>query len=163
VAASIAVAEAVALIVLGVLVLGKDWFEPGRAAANGKAQAATTQKEKPAAATSESQSGAAPALPVPEHALLSRKATGILVLNGNGKDGAAGDEARVVRARGYVVTEVTNAKRTDYGRDIVMFRPGYGREARRLARDVDVPVVTPLDGLWPSQLKKAKLALIVGS
>jgi hypothetical protein len=44
-----------------------------------------------------------------------------------------------------------------------MYRPGYGREARRLARDLGIPVVSALDGLWPSELKSAKLALIVGS
>ena len=100
---------------------------------------------------------------MPAHAFLTRAQTGILVLNGNGHDGAAGAEARVVRTFGYRVGAVGNAKRSDYGRDIVMFSPGYGREARRLARDLGVPIVTPLDGLWPSQLKSAKLALIVGS
>ena len=43
-----------------------------------------------------------------------------------------------------------------------MYRPGYSREAGRLAHDLGVPVVTALDGLLPRQLGSARLALIVG-
>jgi hypothetical protein len=160
VAASIAVVELVALIVLGVLVLGKDWFSHSPAHAGAKTEAAA--HVTPASTKAEPQEK--PAAPTaPTQPILSRAKTGVLVLNGNGQDGAAGAKARIVRVAGYPVIAVENAKRTDYGRDIVMYRPGYGREARRLARDLGIPVVSALDGLWPSELKTAKLALIVGS
>ena len=64
---------------------------------------------------------------------------------------------------GYPIAAVGNAKRTDYGRNIAMYLPGYGREARRLAHDEQIPVITPLDGLLPGQLRGAKIALIVGT
>jgi hypothetical protein len=43
-----------------------------------------------------------------------------------------------------------------------MHRPGFAREARRLARDFRITTVTPLDGLRPRDLQGAHLTLIVG-
>jgi hypothetical protein len=57
---------------------------------------------------------------------------------------------------------VGNASRTDYGRSIVMFRPGRRSEAERLARDMRVDVVAPLDGIRLKSLRKAHAVLIVG-
>jgi hypothetical protein len=94
--------------------------------------------------------------------MVSRAQSRVLVLNGNGQDGAAGAEARVLRAHGYSVAAVGNAKRTDYATSIVMYSPGYSREARRLARDVGVGIVAALDGLQLSQLKGARLVLVRG-
>ena len=56
-----------------------------------------------------------------------------------------------------------NAKRTDYANTVVMFRRGYEPEARRLARDVHVKIVGPLDGLKPSALHGAQLAILLGA
>ena len=50
----------------------------------------------------------------------------------------------------------------DFPRSIVMFRPGFKDEAQRLAKDVRVTSVTPLDGMRPSDLGGAQLVLIVG-
>lgn len=94
--------------------------------------------------------------------MLSRAQTRVLVLNGNGQNGAAGAEARVLHTHGYSIAAVGNAKRNNYATSIVMYRPGYDREAGRLARDLGIRVVTALDGLLPRQLGSARIALIVG-
>ena len=44
---------------------------------------------------------------------------------------------------------MTDAPRHDYARSLVMFRPGFAPEARRLARDLKIRIVGPLDGLGP--------------
>jgi LytR cell envelope-related transcriptional attenuator len=153
----IAVAELVALIGLAVVLLGKGWFQSERAAAT---KAAIAQHRADAARTR-------PAPTKPKAAarakrMLAKQQTSVLVLNGNGRDGAAGAEARILRAHGYPVAAVGNAKRTDYAASIVMYRPGYPREAARLARELKIPIVSALDGVFLSQLKGAKAVLIVG-
>jgi hypothetical protein len=67
-----------------------------------------------------------------------------------------------VRARGYLIGEVGNAPRGGYGRSVVMYRAGRRREALRLARDLRIRLVTPLDGLRPRDLLGAQLAVVVG-
>ena len=85
------------------------------------------------------------------------------VLNGNGIAGAAGEAAGRLRALTYVVAGATNAPRTDYAKTIVEYRPGYEREARRLAADVGVKLVGPLDGLRAKDLMGAHVALVLGN
>ena len=156
----IATVELVVLIAVGVVLVGKGWFEQARASA---VRSAT---HHPAAA---SHSPAPPAASVqprptaPARPLLARTHTSVLVLNGNGQSGAAGAEARLLQAHGYPVAAVANAKRSDYATSIVMYRPGYQREADRLARDTHVRVVSALDGVLPGQLHGAQLLLIVGN
>jgi hypothetical protein len=43
-----------------------------------------------------------------------------------------------------------------------MYRPGYSREARRLAHDAGITVVAALDGLQLSQLGRARLVVVTG-
>jgi hypothetical protein len=50
-----------------------------------------------------------------------------------------------------------------YSRSIVMYRPGYEGEGRRLARDLGVRMVGPLDGMRPVQLHGAQAVLILGA
>jgi hypothetical protein len=157
---AIAVVELLALVAVGVVLLGKGWFESQRATA------VRTATHRPAAATKPAARHAAhPKLhaTAPAAPMLARAHTSLIVLNGNGRDGAAGAEAATLRARGYPVESVGNAKRNDYAASIVMYRPGYEREAERLARDVGISVVTGLDGVLPSQLHGARLLIIVGS
>jgi hypothetical protein len=45
---------------------------------------------------------------------------------------------------------------------MVLYRPGFEREARRLAQDVRIPIVSVLDGIKPGEIKNAKLAVILG-
>ena len=102
-----------------------------------------------------------PAPTSPKRPLLERTETSVVVLNGNGIAGAAHDTASRVEARGYTVGEVGNAKRTDYMRSVVMYRPGYRGEALRLARDLRIKIVGPLDGLQIRDLMGAHVALVV--
>lgn len=96
-------------------------------------------------------------------AKLPRGKTRVMVLNGNGASGAAATAAQRVRARGYRIGDVGNAPRADYARSIVMFRPGFRGEAGRLARDLRVGIVAPLDGMSRGELRGAHLALILGA
>jgi LytR cell envelope-related transcriptional attenuator len=103
----------------------------------------------------------ATAHPLPA-AKLSRRQVNVLVLNGNGRPGAASSAATRVKHHGYRVAAVGNSQRMDYTRSIVMYRPGFEAEGRRLGRDLDVAIVGPLDGLRPAQLHGAKAVFIVG-
>ena len=157
IATTIASLELLALVGLGVALLGKGWFQHARASA---AQQVT---HHPAATPPPAAEPAAQArTSVPARPLLTRAQTRILVLNGNGQNGAAGAEAKVLHTHGYSIAAVGNASRNNYATSIVMYRPGYGGEARRLAHDLGIPVATALDGLLPRQLGSAKLAIIVG-
>jgi hypothetical protein len=114
----------------------------------------------------ESSAVAAPrqraALPAaPKKAALARGETSVMVLNGNGRAGAAHAAADRVSARGYLLGNVGNAESTT-PRSLVMYRPGYAAEGARLARDLRVRIVRPLDGMSPSQLLGAHVVLIVG-
>lgn len=93
--------------------------------------------------------------------LLPRRLVSVTVLNGNGVSGAAAAEASRARVRGYKIGQVGNAPRGGYGQSVVMYRAGRG-EALRLAHDLRIRLVSPLDGLRPRDLKGAKLAVVVG-
>lgn len=95
-------------------------------------------------------------------ASLPRRKTIVLVLNGNGRTGAAASAASRVRARGYRVGAVGNASRSDFARSLVMYRPGFAGEGRRLAQDLGVRVVGPLDGMRRAALGRAHLVFILG-
>ncbi len=94
---------------------------------------------------------------------LTRNETGVYVLNGNGRSGAAAGEARKLSAFGYRVPATGNAKRQDYATTVVMFRRGYQADAHRLARDLHVKIVGPLDGLKPAALHGGQLAVLLGA
>ena len=96
-------------------------------------------------------------------ARLPRSKTGVIVLNGNGRTGAAGDAAARLQSLHYVVRSTGNAKRQNYATSVVMYRRGYEGEGARLARDLHVKVVGPLDGLSTTALHGGQLALVVGS
>jgi hypothetical protein len=162
IATGVAAIELLALLGLGIVYFGQSWFADARATAGKHAVAGTTAEEVAPATTDQVQALTPKEPATPATPMLGRVRTSILVLNGNGIDGAAGAEARALRARGYKVAAVGNAKRSDYASSIAMYLPGYGREARRLARDMDIPIVTVLDGVRQSELKNAKLTLIVG-
>ena len=95
-------------------------------------------------------------------ARLPRTQTRVLVLNGNGRQGAAAVTAARVQHRGYRIGAVANATRSDYVRSIVMFRPQFAGEGHRLARDLGISLVTPLDGMRARQLHGAQLVVILG-
>jgi hypothetical protein len=96
-------------------------------------------------------------------AKLSRAKTGVLVLNGNGKAGAAAAEAARLHSLGYPVSGTGNARRLDYATSVVLYRKGFQAEAARLARDLKITVTGPLDGMSTSALHGGKLAVILGA
>ena len=103
-----------------------------------------------------------PVKPKPKpHALLERSETSVIVLNGNGISGAAGATAAKVKSLSYVVSAVGNAPRTDF-RTMIMYRGQHRGEAKRLAKDLHVKLVGPLDGMRVKDLMGAHLAVIVG-
>lgn len=157
VACAIAAVELVLLLAAGAVLLGRTLFPSAEAAAPKKERAAA---KAPPAARRET-----PAPPRPEpigRPELTRRQTTVIVLNGNGVPGAAGSAARRVAARGYTIRFVGNARRADYPRSVVMYRPGFRAEAFRLGHDLGVRLVSPLDGLRPRELHGAKLALVIG-
>jgi hypothetical protein len=143
VAAGIATLELLGLVIVGVALIARPVMH--RAQAEASAAPVKQQQAK-----------------TPNRALLPRGSTSVTVLNGSGLAGAAAAQASRVRARGYVVGEVGNAPRTGYGRSVVMYRIGRRPEALRLARDLRIRLVSPLDGLRPRDLLGAQLALVVG-
>ena len=143
VAAGIATLELLGLVIAGVALVAKPVIHHARAEAATKPKAAT-----PAGG--------------PARALLPRSSTSVTVLNGNGISGAAAAEASRVRVRGYLIGQVGNAPRSGYGHTVVMYRDGRRREALRLARDLGIGLVSPLDGLRPRDLFGAQLAIVVG-
>jgi LytR cell envelope-related transcriptional attenuator len=144
VASGIATLELLALVIVGVALIAKPVIHRATAAATATAPAKHHQ-------------GMTKVLP-----MLPRGSTSVTVLNGNGRAGAAASEASRVRARGYLVGDVGNAPRTGYGRSVVMYRAGRRREALRLARDLRIRLVSPLDGLRPRDLLGGQIAVVVG-
>ena len=101
-------------------------------------------------------------LPAKVAAKLPRSKVRVLVLNGNGRQGAAAVAAARVQHRGYRIGGVANASRSNFSRSVVMYRPGFIGEGRRLARDLGVKQVTPLDGMRLNQLGGAHVVFILG-
>ena len=149
-AGAVALVELVALIAVGLVHVA--------------AGTSTAAKPPRAAATAAGKAHAAvpPAPKVRAVPLRPRSHVRVLVLNGNGVGGAAAAEAAQLRAHGYRIGGATNAARHDYTRSMVMFVPGWSKEARRLARDAGVPMVAPVDGLRPAQLAGSKVILLLG-
>lgn len=149
VASGVAALELVVLVILGVVLLAKPVSDQVRQAAEAQVLAPVQMKRRNA-----------PAVGAPK---LARGETSVIVLNGNGRPGAAAASADAVRRFGYTIGTVGNAPRTDFTRTLVMYRKGYKAEGARLAKDLDLKIVGPLDGLRPADMLGAHVALIVGS
>ena len=149
----VALLELVALIAIGLSQLA-----PHHSSGVAGSQAGTT-----AAAPAHLQHVQAPVVrSIPTTPLRPRSHVRVLVLNGNGVGGAAATQAAGLQSQGYEIGGATNAQRHDYARSMVMFVPGWIKEARRLARDTGVRTVAPLDGLRPAQLKGSAVVLLLG-
>jgi hypothetical protein len=98
--------------------------------------------------------------PVP---LRPRSRVSVLVLNGNGVAHAAGNEATALLARGYRRAIPTDAPNPDYIRSLVLFRPGWQREAERLGRDSGIRTIAPLDGRVAPAYARVPLVVILGA
>ena len=152
IASAVAVVELLALLVIGLAMLAKP------VAAEVKRQAAA-RAFAPAPVAKRPRPKPKP-VPAPR---LARSDTAILVLNGNGRNGAASLEADRVRVKGYRIAAVADAPRRDYARTLVMFRAGFAGEAHRLARDLRIRIVGPLDGVRTGSLQGAHAVIVVGA
>jgi hypothetical protein len=146
---AVALLQFVILLVLAVVLLAEPVSQRVTKAAEAKVLAPAAKRKV----------GAAPALGAPER---SRRDTTVIILNGNGRPGAAAASADRVRRLGYSIGSVGNAPNTDYVRSVVMYRRGHAAEGRRLARDLGIKVYGPLDGMKQSQLLGAHAAVILG-
>jgi hypothetical protein len=149
VASALAALELLALVAIGVAVVGKSVAHQVRAAAIKKVSTPPPHVQR--------------ATPVGAPRL-TRAETDVLVLNGGGVAGAASAQADRLRALGYLIGSVGNTAHPGSStRTLVMYRGNYRAEAARLAKDVRAKIVSPLDGMKPSELMGAQLVLVVGS
>jgi LytR cell envelope-related transcriptional attenuator len=155
VAASIAAVELLVLLAIGGGELAQAVSSRVQVAAKEHALAPAKHERKPAAGKRNSAK--------PQVAKLARGKTVVLVLNGNGRTGAAAEAASRVMREGYRVGAVGNAPRTDFQRTFVMFKPGFAGEGRRLARDLGVGRAGPLDGMRVKDLGRAHAVVILGA
>jgi LytR cell envelope-related transcriptional attenuator len=139
---------AFALTVVGILVLVA--VAAGRLVHGHAAAAQATARVR--------QHAAAPSRP-----LRPRSRISVLVLNGNGASGVAGATASRLLGRGYRSATATNAPSTGYATSLVLYRRGWGPEARRLAREAGIRIVSPLDGRLPAGSGTDQIAVILGA
>jgi hypothetical protein len=156
IAATVATVELLILLVAGIFLFGK-FFAGEVEKASDPAAVTRAAVERQANAPAAGGAGKAGAKP-----LLDRRKTSVLVLNGNGVAGAAATTAEQVRSRHYLVAGTGNAPRTSFTHSVVMYRPGFQGEGKRLARDLRIRRVTPLDGMRIRDLQGAHVALVVG-
>ena len=121
---------------------------------------ALAQREQSPRPTSEAGPARRATPPAP---LRPRSRISVLVLNGDGVSGAAGGEATRLLARGYRHAIPTDAPSLGYARSLVLFRPGWQREAERLARDARIAAAAPLDGRVAPEYAHVPLVLILGA
>ena len=152
VVAAVAAVELVLLVMIGGALLAKPEPAARKAAPHRSATAVVKKAPKPIAPAASKASGAE----------LPRRKVTVVVLNGNGRQGAAAAAASRVTGKGYRISLVANAPSHDYATSLVMYRRGFEGEAQRLAHDLGVKVVSPLDGVRPNQLHGAHAVLILG-
>lgn len=144
VAAGIATLELLALVVAAAALLAKPAVHRARAATSRHGASSTSSAKEPV------------------RPLLPRRRVTVTVLNGNGIAGAAATTASRVRAHRYKIRNVGNAPRNGFGHSVVMYRGDLRPEALRLAHDLGIALVSPLDGLRVRDFKGARLAVVIG-
>jgi hypothetical protein len=144
---AVAAAEALVVLILGIVII---------------APSISHHLEKAARSSTVPQGAVGPHTPAGK-AKLTPAQTPVMVLNGNGRSGAAASSAATVRHDGYKLAKVGNAQRMDYPVSLVMYRPGMRAEALKFAKTMHVRSVGPLDGIRVSKLGRAKLVYIVGA
>jgi hypothetical protein len=159
IATGIAAVELFILLLIGFVVGAKAFSDKTETAT-----VAAIQREVPKAAQTQAAENkpAESAKKKQEPKVLPRGKTSLVVLNGNGIPGAAAVSADTAHSLHYIVTATGNAPSTDFARSMIMFRPGFKPAAQRLAKDMGVKAVTPLDGITKGDLQGAQLALIIG-
>jgi len=154
VASLVAALELVLLVGAAVLLLAKPLAHAVQHHAEASALGATPAATKPAIVHKHVK------LAPPK---LSRHKTHVFVFNGNGRQGAASAAASRLISLGYRVPGTANAERQNYANTVIMYRRGFAAEGRRLAHDMQVKVVGPLDGLSSSALHGAQLVVVLGA
>ncbi len=153
VASLVAALELVLLLGLGALLLAKPLSHTIRKHALAAATApAPLTKTVTRALASAPATGAKP-----------RSATHVMVLNGNGQAGAASMLAGRLQNLTYVVAGTGNAAHQNYASSVVMYRPGFRAAGLRLAKDLQIKVVGPLDGIGAAALHGGQVAVIIGA
>jgi hypothetical protein len=158
IAATIAGIELCILVIVGIVAFGKFFTGQVEKASDPRAvvqEAVARESAEAAKATGKAEAAAA---------VLPRRETSVIVLNGNGVAGAAATMAERIRARRYTIAGTDNAPRS-LARSLIMYRPGFEQEAKRLARDTGLGTrrVSALDGLRPRALQGAHLVFILGT
>jgi hypothetical protein len=156
VASLVAAVELVLLVVAALLLLAK----PLAHAVQHHAEAAAFEPAKAHTAATAKKKVARTKVPA---AKLLRSDTGVFVFNGNGRSGAASGAASRLSNTGYRIRGTGNAAHQNYATTVVMYRPGFQGEGVRLAHDLHVTVVGPLDGVRASALHGAQLAVVLGA
>jgi len=154
--ATLAVGAIAAVELLALIVVVALHFAPTHAVAR-VAVPAKTQHARPVRHTAKTVAS------VPSVPLRVRSRVHVLVLNGNGVQGAASTEAARLLSAGYRIGGAENALRHDYARSMVLYVPGWVKEAKRLARDTGIKLVAPIDGLTPAKLKASQAVVILGN
>lgn len=154
-ASTVAAAELILLLVAGSLLLAKPVAHVIEKHAVAAAAKAPAPSKKLAAAIHRMNAPAGKARP--------RHALKIMVFNGNGHAGAAAGAAGTLHGLGYTISGTANAGHMNYATSVVMYKPGYRAEGLRLAHDLHVKVVGPLDGIKATSLHGGELAVIIGS
>jgi LytR cell envelope-related transcriptional attenuator len=155
VASLVAAIELVLLIGAAVMLLAKPLAHAVQRHAEAAALAPTVPTKKAPAVVHKVTK-----VPAAKH---TRSHTGVFVLNGNGRNGAASTEAAKLSGLGYRVPGKGNAKRQDYATTVVMYRRGWEAEGHRLASDLHVKIVGPLDGMSASSLHGAQTVVVLGA
>jgi LytR cell envelope-related transcriptional attenuator len=157
IAVAIALLELVGLIFSGALLLARSTPHHRTATTAAKPQS------EPTVAHTRRHVAPVKRVRVAVHPLRARAQVRVLVLNGNGHQGAAHTEAARLQGLGYLIGGATNAARHDYARSMVMFVPGWQKEAQRLARETGIRLVAPVDGITSATLRGSRVVVLLGS
>jgi hypothetical protein len=158
VAGGVALLELIGLLAIGALLLAPHAKVKATAASAHVVKHHAAPVRQVTAIPAKDRFDAVPLMPV-----RSRAHVPVLVLNGNGVAGAAHAEAARLQSLGYRIGGAANAPHHVYARSMVMYVPGYVREARRLSRETGIRLVAPVDGLTPASLRTARLVVLLGS
>ncbi len=85
----------------------------------------------------------------------------VTVLNGTAVEGLAGTYGDMVERRGYQLGAVTNS-RSSFAESVVMFAPGEGRAAHRVADSLEISRVRPMTSEIASLSAGAPVAVVIG-
>jgi LytR cell envelope-related transcriptional attenuator len=85
----------------------------------------------------------------------------VTVLNGTAVDGLAGTYGDMVERHGFQLGAVGNS-RSSFADSVVMFKPGGGREAHRVADSLEITRVRPMTSEISSLSAGAPVAIVIG-